>query len=60
MTLRELINKLTTLGDEHGYNKEVTVTDGWETICFKGNFEIVYCDWDGGFFDIGVGGCRDE
>lgn len=55
MTLRELITELEKLGENHGYNKKVTITDGYTTACYEGKWECKYLDWLD-CFDIGIGG----
>ena len=57
MIVSELIAKLQQLPPD----KEVKITDGYETKCYEGDFYVgLFSDGDDSFVDIGIGGCEIE
>lgn len=56
MTVAELIDKLKAFPD----NLEVTITDGYQSVVFHGDFDVQkFLDCDGTpSVDIGVGGLQ--
>lgn len=61
MIVSELIKKLQQMQSEVG-DVDVTITDGYEAICYVGNFSVeTFVNDDGEMtIDIGVGGTRQE
>lgn len=60
MIVSEMIAKLQKLQDEIG-DATVLVTDGFDALCYRGEYEIVKWQDDDGqmVVDIGIGGCRE-
>lgn len=59
MTLNKLIALLEAKREEIGGDVEVLITDGFNTACYRGDYEVAtFVDLDGYVFaDIGIGGC---
>lgn len=60
MKISEMILKLTQIHHQIG-DAEVLVTDGFDALCYRGDYEIVMFEDDNGAMvaDIGIGGCRE-
>jgi len=62
MTVSDLINRLQSLKDKLG-DVEVTITDGYEALCYSGDFSVqeFFDDHSSRMtIDIGIGGTRQE
>lgn len=61
MTIFELIDRLTEIGEEIGMEAEVLITDGHQAICYAGDFSVsIWTEDDTSFADIGIGGCEND
>jgi hypothetical protein len=60
MLISEIISKLQKLQSEIG-DTQVLVTDGFDAVCYRGDYEIAKWQDDDGrmVVDIGIGGCRE-
>lgn len=61
MKISQMIQELQSLNDRYG-DLELLVTDGYEAICYRGDYAVaLWKDLDGtAYADIGIGGCREE
>ena len=53
MTVIELIEALA----KFPHDAEVLITDGWDSVFYKGDYTITEFE---GCVDIGVGGCKED
>lgn len=61
MKIDEFISKLIEIESEYG-NLEVLITDGYESVGYRGDFLIqLYTDFDQTkYVDIGIGGLKEH